>query len=50
MLFLRELNENHGKTIVLVTHDDVLARAADRIAFLKDGTIVKTERIRGGKR
>jgi putative ABC transport system ATP-binding protein len=50
MLFLRELNEHEGKTIVLVTHDDILARAADRIAFLKDGTIVKTQNVRGGIR
>ena len=48
MLFLRELNEHEGKTIVLVTHDDILARAADRIAFLKDGIIVKSQRVRGG--
>jgi putative ABC transport system ATP-binding protein len=48
MSFLRELNEHHGKTIVLVTHDDVLARVADRIAFLKDGTIIKTQTLRGG--
>ncbi len=48
MSFLRELNEHHGKTIVLVTHDDVLARVADRIAFLKDGTIIKTQTMRGG--
>jgi putative ABC transport system ATP-binding protein len=48
MLYLRELNEHEGKTIVLVTHDDVLARAADRIAFLKDGIIVKSTRVRGG--
>jgi len=50
MLFLRELNEHQGKTIVLVTHDDVLARAADRIAFLKDGTITKSEMVRGAKK
>lgn len=48
MLFLRELNEHEGKTIVLVTHDDILARAADRIAFLKDGTITKSQMVRGG--
>jgi putative ABC transport system ATP-binding protein len=50
MLFLRELNEHQGKTIVLVTHDDVLARAADRIASLKDGTITKSEMVRGAKK
>jgi putative ABC transport system ATP-binding protein len=50
MLFLRELNEHEGKTIVLVTHDDILAKAADRIAFLKDGTITKSQMVRGVKK
>ncbi|HLF54131.1 MAG TPA: ABC transporter ATP-binding protein [Candidatus Nanoarchaeia archaeon] len=40
MAFLRELHKHSGKTIVLVTHDDVLAKRADRIEFLKDGRIV----------
>lgn len=43
MQFLRELNSKHGKTIVLVTHDDVLAHVADRIEFLKDGVIVDSK-------
>ncbi len=50
MLFLRELNEHEGKTIVLVTHDDILAKAADRIAFLKDGTITKSVMVRGAQK
>jgi len=50
MLFLRELNEHEGKTIVLVTHDDILAKAADRIAFLKDGTITKSQMVRGANK
>jgi putative ABC transport system ATP-binding protein len=50
LLFLRELNEHEGKTIVLVTHDDILAKAADRIAFLKDGTITKSVMVRGAKK
>ena len=41
MKFLRELNTKHKKTIVLVTHDDKLAREADRIAVIKDGRIVR---------
>jgi putative ABC transport system ATP-binding protein len=45
MAFLRELNEKQGKTIVLVTHDDVLAHAADRIEFLKDGVIVQSKHL-----
>ena len=44
MEFLRELHKHSGKTIVLVTHDDVLAKRADRIEYLKDGKII------GGKR
>ena len=40
---LRELNDQ-GRTIVLVTHEDKLAKVADRIEFLKDGTIIKTAR------
>lgn len=38
--FLKELNKE-GKTIVMVTHDNALARMAKRIAHLKDGKIVK---------
>ena len=41
MEFLRELHKHKDKTIVLVTHDDVLARFADRVEYLKDGVIIK---------
>lgn len=50
MTFLRELNEKHGKTIVLVTHDDVLAHVADRVEFLKDGHIIESKTIRRSKK
>lgn len=46
MELLRELNEKKKKTIVFVTHDDDLAKKADRIAFLYDGRIIKTKRLR----
>ena len=46
MATLRELNEKHGKTIVLVTHDDVLAHSADRIEFLKDGKIIHSKQVK----
>ncbi len=49
MQFLRELNEKEGKTIVLVTHDDILAHVADRIQFLKDGVIVQSKHTRHGR-
>ncbi|MBU1205254.1 MAG: ABC transporter ATP-binding protein [Nanoarchaeota archaeon] len=41
MGFLKDLNKKEGKTIIMVTHDASLAKHADRIAYLKDGVIVK---------
>jgi putative ABC transport system ATP-binding protein len=42
MDFLRKLHESEGKTIIMVTHDEDVAKNADRIEYLKDGKIVKT--------
>ena len=36
---LRELNEEEGHTIVMVTHDAAAAAAADRVIFLRDGKL-----------
>jgi putative ABC transport system ATP-binding protein len=36
---LRELNEEEGHTIVMVTHDPAAAATADRVIFLRDGKI-----------
>jgi putative ABC transport system ATP-binding protein len=44
MDFLRKLHEEKGKTIIMVTHDENVARNADRIEYLKDGKIIKTIR------
>ena len=41
MKFLKDLNKKEGKTIIMVTHDAELAKHADRIAYLKDGVIIK---------
>lgn len=41
MEFLKNLHRNEKKTIVMVTHDSVLSKFAERIAFLKDGAIIK---------
>ncbi len=38
---LRQLNQENGITIILVTHDQDIARHADRILVLKDGQIVE---------
>ncbi len=38
---LIELHEKHGATVVIVTHDENIAKTADRIIYLKDGSVVK---------
>jgi len=48
MDFLQDLNKKEEKTIVMVTHDEFVAKHAQRIEFLKDGKIIKT--IKGGKK
>lgn len=39
MQILNSLNEE-GKTIILITHDDKIARTADRVVQIQDGRIV----------
>jgi putative ABC transport system ATP-binding protein len=38
--FMRSAVDDHGQTIVIVTHDPVAAAYADRIIFLGDGKVV----------
>ncbi len=40
--FLKQLHKEKGTTIIMVTHDEKIAEHADRIAYLKDGMIVKS--------
>ncbi|MBI2659930.1 ABC transporter ATP-binding protein [Candidatus Woesearchaeota archaeon] len=42
--FLEKLHHDENKTIIMVTHDQNLAKIAERIEFLKDGRIVKSTR------
>ena len=44
MDIFRELNERHGKTIVLITHNDRLAARTQRVLTLEDGRIVGERR------
>jgi putative ABC transport system ATP-binding protein len=39
---LRQLSREHGKTIVMVTHDPRAAEAADRILHLEKGQLLET--------
>jgi putative ABC transport system ATP-binding protein len=43
MKIFKELNKK-GKTIVVVTHNESVAKFAERIIRLKDGKIIKDER------
>lgn len=45
MDLMREINRNQGTTFVVVTHNPAVARAADRIVTLRDGRILRDERI-----
>ncbi|MGY4721192.1 ABC transporter ATP-binding protein [Naumannella huperziae] len=39
---LRSLVDEHGQTILMVTHDPLAASRADHVAFLRDGRLVST--------
>ena len=40
---LRELVDQHGQTLVLVTHDPLVAAVADRVVYLADGLVEREE-------
>jgi putative ABC transport system ATP-binding protein len=42
--FLDKLQEEEGKTIIMVTHDINIAKYAERLIYLKDGKIIKEAR------
>ena len=44
---LKQVSDEWGRAVVMVTHDPRLAAYADRIIFLKDGAIVDETRLSG---
>jgi len=45
MDIFHDLNKNHGKTIILVTHNENLAKEADAIIALKDGEVTLCSKV-----
>jgi len=45
MDLLRDLNREQETTFIVVTHNPIVARAADRIVTLRDGRILRDEQI-----
>lgn len=46
MELLRESNKEYEQTLVVITHDEDIALAANRIIAIEDGRIIRDERIR----
>ena len=46
MQIFRKLKQEHGMTILVVTHDPAVARSTDRVVVLRDGQIVRDEPVR----
>jgi len=44
--FLEKLHNERGTTIIMVTHDPVLAKHAERIEYLKDGIIINSSKTK----
>jgi putative ABC transport system ATP-binding protein len=44
MNLLKNLQKKEGKTLIIVTHDNEIAKQADRIAHLDDGKVVKVSK------
>jgi putative ABC transport system ATP-binding protein len=49
MGWLRRAVDEWGRTVVMVTHDPRMAAYADRIIFMKDGTIVDDTKLGAGR-
>lgn len=46
MDFLKYLHEKEGRTIIMVTHDEDVAKQAERMDHLRDGVIISSKRVK----
>jgi putative ABC transport system ATP-binding protein len=46
---LRQVSDEWGRAVIMVTHDPRIAAYADRIVFLKDGVIIDDTRLAAGQ-
>ncbi len=46
MILLRHLNQEQGKTFILITHDPNVAQATDRLLLIKDGELAGEKRFK----
>jgi len=47
MALILQLVKEHGKTVLMVTHDPVVARKADITLHLEKGALVEAGRVEG---
>lgn len=48
IVLLRRFNQESGQTIIIVTHDPLVAESTDRIVRLQDGQVESDKRLRQG--
>ena len=47
---MKDLNRELGKTFLIVTHNQRVAKATDRIVYLRDGKIVGEQKLKGTRK
>ena len=47
MEIFQKINREHGKTVILITHNESLAKQTDRIVTLSDGEIISDRILKG---